>query len=120
MVKKIYKFLFELLTSPLGLPIDAIWEYLILLVIGAIAFKIGWEISPGGPFGSLIHWGVRGLSFFVMWAITYGIIATVRWIIANPVTAITIVASIITLVISTCVTIKYIKKKHHHAKAGNA
>lgn len=90
------------------------------MVIGAIAFKIGWEISPGGPFGSLIHWVVRGLSFFVMWAIAYGIIATAKWIIANPVTAIVIAASVIAIIIGTCVTIKYLKKKHHHTQAGNA
>ena len=117
-MKTIYKFLFELLTSPLGLPIDAIWEYLILLVIGAIAFKIGWEVSPGGPFGSLIHWSVRGLSFFVMWAIAYGIIATVKWIIANPATAIAITIAVITLVIGACVTIKRLKK-HHHTQVSN-
>ena len=120
MWKTIYKILFELLTSPLGLPIDAIWEYLILLVIGAIAFKIGWEISPGGPFGSLIHWVVRGLSFFVMWAIAYGIITIAKWIIANHVTAIVIAASVFAVIIGTCITIKYLRKKRHHAKAGNA
>jgi hypothetical protein len=119
-VKTIYKFLFELLTSPLGLPIDAIWEYLILLVIGAIAFKIGWEVSPGGPFGSLIHWSVRGLSFFVMWAIAYGIIATVKWIIANPVTTLTIVTVVIAIAFGTYATIKHLKKKHHHTQVSNA
>lgn len=119
-MKTIYKFLFELLTSPLGLPIDAIWEYLILLVIGAIAFKIGWDVSPGGLFGSLIHWVVRGLSFFVMWAIAYGIITTVKWIIANPITTIVIAIAVITLVIGTCITIKYLKKKHHREQVGIA
>ena len=119
-MKTIYKILFELLTSPLGLPIDAIWEYLILLVIGAVAFKIGWEISPGGPFGSLIHWSVRGVTFVVLWTIAYGIIATVKWIIANPATTLTIVIAVIAIAIGTYVTIKHLKKKHHCAQAGNA
>ena len=39
------KFLFGILTDPLGLPIDAIWEYLILAVIGAIAFVIALELN---------------------------------------------------------------------------
>lgn len=90
------------------------------MVIGAIAFKIGWEVSPGGPFGSLIHWSVRGVAFVVLWAITYGIIAIVKWIVANPVTTIAIATTVIALVIGTYITIKYLKKKHHHAKAGNA
>lgn len=77
------KFLFDLLTNPLGLPINAIWEYLILAVIGAVAFTIGWAVSDGGEFGSFIHWVVRLIAFVVLWAITYGIIALIKWIFAN-------------------------------------
>ena len=77
------KFLFGLLTDPLGLPIDAIWEYLILAVIGAIAFWIAWKASPGGRFGSLIHWLVRLIAFIILWAIVYVIVALVQWTFAN-------------------------------------
>ena len=55
-----------------------------------------------------------------MWAIAYGIITIAKWIIANPVTAIVITVAVITLAIGAYVTIKYLKKNHHHAKAGNA
>lgn len=55
-----------------------------------------------------------------MWAIAYGIITIAKWIIANPVTAIVIAASVFAVIIGTCITIKYLRKKHHHAKAGNA
>ena len=72
-----------LLSPTIGLPIDAIWEYLVLAVIGAIAFGIAWNISPGGEFGSLIHWVVRLIAFVILWAIVYGIIALVQWIFAN-------------------------------------
>lgn len=58
-----YKLIFELLTDPLGLPINDLWEYLILLIIGAISFSVGWEVSPGGRFGSIIHWCVRLIAF---------------------------------------------------------
>ena len=34
-----FKFVFELLTDPLGLPIDWIYEYIILCVIGVIACR---------------------------------------------------------------------------------
>ena len=47
------KILFDIATNPLGLPIDAVWEYLVLAVIGAIAFVAGWAVSEGGEFGSL-------------------------------------------------------------------
>ena len=35
-----FKFIFEILTDPLGLPIEWYWEYLILAVIGAAAYAI--------------------------------------------------------------------------------
>lgn len=91
------KFLFGVLTDPLGLPIDAIWEYLILAVIGAIAFGIAWNISPGGEFGSLIHWVVRLIAFVVLWAIVYGIIALVQWIFANWVLILCILGGVVVI-----------------------
>ena len=89
------KFVFGILTDPLGLPIDAIWEYLILAVIGAIAFVIAWNASPGGDFGSLIHWVVRLIAFVILWAIVYGIIALVQWIFANWVLVLCILVGIV-------------------------
>ena len=77
------KFLFDLFTDPLGLPINAVWEYLILAVIGTIAFLVGWAVSKGGTFGSLVHWVVRLVVFVVLWAIVYGVIALLQWIFAN-------------------------------------
>jgi hypothetical protein len=67
----LYKFIFTLLTDPLGLPISPIWEYVILAILNEIAFKIAWNVSPGGAWGSEIHWAVRIPFFCVMWAITY-------------------------------------------------
>lgn len=78
-----YKFIFSLVTDPLGLPIHFIWEYLILLVINKLAFKIAWEVSPGGIFGSEIHWLVRLISFVILWAILRAIIVVINFVIAN-------------------------------------
>lgn len=103
------KFLFGILTDPLGLPIDAIWEYLILAVIGAIAFLIAWNISPGGDFGSLIHWVVRLIAFVILWAIVYGIIALVQWIFANWVLILCILGGIV--VVGGIITIIVLKIK---------
>ncbi|MBR5779758.1 MAG: hypothetical protein IKY21_03935 [Clostridia bacterium] len=91
------KFLFGVLTDPLGLSIDAIWEYLILAVIGAIAFGIAWNISPGGEFGSLIHWVVRLIAFVILWAIVYGIIALVQWIFANWILILCILGGVVVI-----------------------
>ena len=103
------KFLFGILTDPLGLPIDAIWQYLILTVIGAIAFGISWEASPGGRVGSLIHWVVRLIAFVVLWAIVYGIIALVQWIFANWVLILCILGGVV--VIGGIIAIIVLKKK---------
>ena len=102
------KFLFGILTDPLGLPIDAIWEYLILAVIGAIAFLIAWNASPGGNFGSLIHWVVRLIAFVILWAIVYGIIALVQWIFANWAWTLCILGGVV--VIGGIVTIIVLKQ----------
>ena len=39
----IFKFLFERATDPLGLPINAFYEYIILAVIGAVAYGIAYS-----------------------------------------------------------------------------
>lgn len=82
-MKEILSFIFDRLTDPLGLPISPLWEYLILLVIGEIAFRIAWEASPGGLGGSIIHWIVRAITYIVIWAIVYAVIWTGKFIIAH-------------------------------------
>ena len=74
-----FKLFFEILTDPLGLPINALWEYLILAIINVVAFNIAWDASPGGTWGSTIHWAVRLVAFVIIWAVTYGIIALAKW-----------------------------------------
>lgn len=99
----LYKLIFEFLTEPLGLPVQWYWEYIILAIIGTVAFKIAWEISPGGRFGSEIHWAVRIVTFVVLWAIARGTILTIKWLISNwilaSVIAITLVISIICIIL---------------------
>ena len=82
MLLLIYKLIFTLLTDPLGLPIDPLWEYVILLIVGEIVHEIAWSASPGGTFGSLIYWVTKLLAFVVIWAVLYAIIAAVQFIVA--------------------------------------
>jgi len=91
-MRAIFSFIFDRLTDPLGLPISALWEYVILLVIGAIAYAIAFSavgdmydsgsIGSSGA-GSLFHWLIRLVVFVVIWAITYGVITLVKWITAH-------------------------------------
>ncbi len=78
-----YKFIFELIKEPLGLPIAWYWEYLILLILNEIAYQIAWNASPGGIFGSEIHWAVRIPVFFILWAVVYAIIWLAKWLLTN-------------------------------------
>lgn len=106
-----YKFLFDLLTDPLGLPIDALYEYVILLVLNFIAYKIAWDASPGGRWGSEIHWSVRIIVFVVLWAITYGVIAAVKWLFENWLLIISILGFIVLVTVATALIVKRLKRK---------
>ena len=82
-MRELFSFIFDKLTDPLGLPI-AVWkEWLILLVIGAIAYRVAFSIVGDmydvgdistGIGGSFFHWLIRLIVFVAMWAITYGAI----------------------------------------------
>ena len=77
------KLFYSLLTDPLGLPIEPLWEYLILLVVGEIVHEIAFYVSPGGTFGSLIYWVTKLIAFATIWAVLYAIIAIIKFIIAH-------------------------------------
>ena len=107
-----YKFLFDLLTDPLGLPIDALYEYVILLVLNFIAYKIAWDASPGGRWGSEIHWSVRIVVFVVLWAITYGVIAAVKWLFENWLLIVSVLGFIVLVTAATVLIAKRFKRKN--------
>ena len=75
------KLAYTILTDPLGLPIEPLGEYVILLIIGEIVHEIAWDISPGGPAGSLIYWTTKLLVFVVIWTILYVIITVVNFVV---------------------------------------
>lgn len=79
-----WKFIYELLVNPLGLPIEPFWEYIIILLVGEVAHEIAYWISPGGKtFGSIVYWISKFITFLLMWAILYILIIIVRFIIAH-------------------------------------
>ncbi len=77
------KLFYTLLTDPLGLPIEPLWEYVILWIVGEIVHAIAWRTSPGGTFGSLIYWVTKLIAFVAIWAVLYAIIAMVQFVIAH-------------------------------------
>ena len=74
---------YTLLTNPLGLPIDPLWEYIILLLVGEIVHRIAWDASPGGAFGSMIYWATKFLAFVTIWGVLYGVITAAKFVVAH-------------------------------------
>lgn len=116
-----FKLLFECLTEPLGLPVEWYWEYIILAVVGFIAYIIAFRcvgsmyregfISSRGS-GSFFHWLIRLIFFIVIWAVTYGVIAFVKWLYANWILVLCVLGGIVLLVAIIATTISIIKKKN--------
>lgn len=106
------KFLYELFTSPLGLPIDPIWEYLIILVVGEIAHEIAYWVSPGGKtFGSVVYWVTKLLTFIAMWAVLYGIIVAVQFVAKYWIWFASIGGGLVVMTIVVIWIVNYKKKK---------
>jgi len=87
-----FKVIFEFLIEPLGLPIAWYWEYVILTVIGTIAYFIAYntvgdmyraDFISSRTAGSLFHWLIRLVVFAIIWAVIYGAIWLCKLIIAN-------------------------------------
>ncbi len=115
-----FKLLFEFFTEPLGLPIEWYWEYIILAVIGFIAYIIafrcvgsmyreGFICSRGA--GSFFHWLIRLIFFVIIWAVTYGVIAFIKWLCANWILVLSVLGGIVLLAAVITITISIIKKK---------
>lgn len=88
----IFKFLFERATDPLGLPINAFYEYIILAVIGAVAYSIAYSkvgdmyhgsLISGRTEGSFFHWLIRLILFVGLWLLAYGAIQGYYFVTAN-------------------------------------
>lgn len=114
------KFIFELLTSPLGLPIPWYIEYLILLVVNTLAFELAYaavgklysgNIIHGKKSGRVLHWTIRIIAFIVLWAILYALIAFVKLCIAHWIWVVSILGAIIVLALSVLITLKLCKKR---------
>lgn len=71
------------LLSPLGLPIHALWQYLILAVLGWAAFFSGWDGAGRSPLATLGHGLLRFCAFFLLWALAYGAIAAFQWLLMH-------------------------------------
>ena len=104
-----FKFIFDLITEPLGLPIEWYYEWIILLVIGEMAYrvaynKVGVLYQSGSISGksacSFFHWIIRTVVFVAIWAVTYGVIWIGKFVMAHKIQVAIGICSIVAVVIA--------------------
>ena len=119
-----FRFIFDLVTEPLGLPIDWYYEWIILGVIGYIAYLIAYDkvgslyhgdFISGRAAGSFFHWIIRTIYFIVMWAITYGVIWTGKFVMAHKIQVDIGICSIVAVAIAVKIFI-WIKERNKLVK----
>lgn len=102
-MSEIFKFLYERATDPLGLPIDPLYEYVILAVIDFIVYKIAYDEVrymyhdgwiDGKTAESFFHWLIRAFLFVVIWFVVYSIIQVYFGVVENWQIILMIVGSI--------------------------
>ena len=126
----IFKYVFERITDPLGLPINALYEYIILAVIGAVAYGIAYSkvgdmyhggLISGRTEGSFFHWLIRLVIFVGLWLLTYGAIQGYYFVTSNWQIVLMIAGSVagaVILCILAVTTMRFFKK--HRTVNGNA
>ncbi len=65
---------FDLLVSPLGLNINPIAEWVIMLIVGEIAYRYAYykvgELDLGIPIiNFVLHWTIRAFIYFLLWLV---------------------------------------------------
>lgn len=82
-MRELFSFIFDRITDPLGLPIEAWKEWIILLIIEEVAFRVAYSVvgdmyrsrAISSKFGgSFFHWVIRFVVLVVIWGLAYGAI----------------------------------------------
>lgn len=114
-----FKFIYDLITDPLGLPIEWYYEWLILLIIDRIAYLVAYDqvgmLYHGGAIsgkssGSFFHWIIRAFLFLIMWAVVYATICLGKFVISHKLEVGIVVAVVIGLIIVGKGVICYMKQ----------
>lgn len=78
---------FELLTSPLTISDNYFVNYIIIGLIGFVAFKVAFKIVGDiglfGEVGSILHWIIRFVVFFLLWFVCCIVMKITKFIISH-------------------------------------
>ncbi|MBR3678944.1 MAG: hypothetical protein IKL87_01925 [Oscillospiraceae bacterium] len=110
----IFSIIFEFVTHPLGLPINPLYEWVIMAILGSIAFVVAYsavgKLGLRGNAGSAAHWTIRFVVFVILWAIArLAIIVINNWQLSLMIIG-GIAAAIILSAISISI-MRYVKKR---------
>ena len=101
-----YQFMCEVLADPLGLPIQAAWQYAILAVLALIVFAAGKQPMPNRA-EELIARGILRIPLFAaLWVAAYGLFSAAQWIVLNWVLAIGILAVAVILLFAAWIMLQ--------------
>ncbi len=100
------KQLFDFMTMPFDLPVNPIISWVVMALIGIIAFRLAYKIageSASSSAGrSIVHWIARIVVFVILWALVCGAIYVYRflkeywyWVLAGVIIVAAIVAAIL-------------------------
>ena len=110
------KFLYDLIVSPFGLPINPVHEYIILAIVGGMAFLLAYRLA--GRFGTdsserkVLHWTFRIIIFIALWAIIRGVI----WLYKNPLYAAIVFGCIVLFAIGIGIVLFIRRHKQKNSK----
>ena len=113
------KSLLDFLSLPLSLPISPVWDFIICLTLGEIAYRAAFSVA--GDYGStsgerrFIHWLVRFPCYFGLWVLACTIITIVNFVRDNALWVGIAVGIILVIGSVTFVLIHLRRKKHSQA-----
>lgn len=119
-MREIFSAIFDILIDPLGLPISALWEFIILIIIGEVAYRIAFSMvgdmyRSGGIsssfVGSVFHWIIRLVVFIIVWAITYMVICIVKFITVHWLKILCVLGGLLLIVVLSVIARKNKRRK---------
>ena len=91
-MSELLKFLFEQATDPLTLPISPVAEWLVLLIINELVFRMAYSMVgdlysfgciSGRMAGQLVHWILRTVCFFIVWGVVSVVIIVGQFVVEH-------------------------------------
>ena len=91
-VSELLKFLFEQATDPLTLPMSPVAEWIVLLIINELVYRMAYSMVgdlysfgciSGRTAGQLAHWILRTLCFLIVWGIVSAAIIIGQFVVEH-------------------------------------